>query len=247
MRNLFKAAALCVAVALPGASLASPLPAVTDSYVGNYDIGNAFSGHGLWLPGFLGDNTWSVTSGTANYDGTSMVMSGSVANNVSGTIYTLDFDFTVFMTTDEPSGPACGQAACSNPTQDMVDNMVYFDMGRNATMGTVTGTGALTGLSMDVVMKPLVFPTNYKPGQLGYGGNWKDLDFGYSNWMNWSVIANTSGVTTGTGNTGDVNFTFAGNGNPGGNNPPPVPLPAGLPLLLAGLGAFAFMRGRTTA
>jgi len=242
-----KAAALCVAVIVPGASLASPLPAVTGSYVGNYDLGNAFGGHGLWLPGFLGDNTWSVTSGTANYDGMSMVMNGSVENNVGSTTYTLDFDFTVFMTTVEPSSPACGGGACTGATQDMKDNMVYFDMGRNATMGTVTGTGALSGLTMDVVMKPLQFPTPYKPGQLGYGGNWTTLDFGYSNWMDWTVTSNTSGINTGTSNGGDVNFNMLPNGNPGGNNPPPVPLPAGLPLLLAGLGAFAVMRRRAAA
>lgn len=33
---------------------------------------------------------------------------------------------------------------------------------------------------------------------------------------------------------------------PGGNNPPPIPLPAGFPLLLTGLGLFAFAKRRKT-
>jgi len=242
--SFMRAAAVCAATLIGGAAYATSVPAVGDSYVGNYDLNNAFGGHGLWLPGFLGDHTWSVTGGTANYDGTTMSLNGSVENNVGGTTYSMNFDFLVTQTSNVPAAPYCGSGqACQSITQDMKDNMVYFDMGANSIMGTVTGTGALAGLSMDLVMRPLgIAPDPNKPGQLGYGGNWTNLDFGYSNWLTWSVTSSAQ-VSTGSSGSGDVNLTFTGNGNPGGgNNPPPVPLPAGLPLLLTGLAGMAWMR-----
>ncbi|MEL7133288.1 MAG: VPLPA-CTERM sorting domain-containing protein [Pseudomonadota bacterium] len=227
---------------------ATTLPAVDESYVGNYDISNAFGNHGLWLPKFLGDKTWSVTSGTANYDGTSLVMTGSVENKKGGTTYTMDFNFQVFETAVKPDEPYCGNGqACQAATDEQKDNIVYFDMNGGSSMGTVTGTGLLDGLVMDIEMKPLEFPDDYKPGQLGYGGNWTTLDFGYSNWLNWTVIKNDSGVKTGAAGYGDMNYDFLANDDPVTQNPPPVPLPAGLPLLVAGLGALTFLRRRKTA
>ena len=246
----FSLKAAVTAVMLSAASFvsASPLPAVDASYVGNYDLGNAFSSHGLWLPGFLGDNTWSVQSGTANYDGTSLVMNGSVSNTVNGVTYEMDFDFQVFETSVRPAAPYCGSGqACEGATQEQKDNIVYFDMRGGSSMGTVTGKGALDGVILDIEMQPLdISGGNYKPGQLGYSGNWTTLDFGYSNWLNWTVTQNTTGLGAAEGTTkkGDINFDFLPNGNPPGQNPPPVPLPAGLPLLLAGIGAFAVMRRR---
>ena len=88
---------------------------------------------------------------------------------------------------------------------------------------------------------------DYKAGQLGFGGNWVDLNFGYSNWVRWTVRDKPSNIVTGMSGIGDVNFTFAGNDDPVGNNPIPTPLPAGLPLLIAGLGALAYLRRRKTA
>ncbi|MEM6760029.1 MAG: VPLPA-CTERM sorting domain-containing protein [Pseudomonadota bacterium] len=248
-----------IAVAAIGAASvasASTVPPVNDpnGYVGNYDISNAeptSGSHGLWLPSLFdsqpNDRHWSVTSGTANYDGSSMVMTGNITNTVGGTNYEMTFDFQVFQTNVEPAAPYCGRAACSNPPQANVDNMVYFDMGGRTSMGSIVGVGLLDGLVLDIAMKPLNFPTNYKPGQLGFGGNWFNLEFGYSNWLDWSVRSNTTGINFRSSGGGDINFDFTENGNPPNNNPNPVPLPAGLPLLLAGLGAFAWMRRRQAA
>ena len=116
----------------------------------------------------------------------------------------------------------------------------HFDMGANAIMGTLTGTAgnAFDGLVIDIEMKPLALP-NRKPGQLGYGGNWTTDDFGYSNWMYWSITQNNTNINLGPLNTqyhGDVNFTLVA-----------TPIPAGLPLVLTGLAGLYALRRRKAA
>ncbi len=229
MSNILKVAAFAIGASCASVAAASPL--VTGSYEGDYGIQNAFDNHGLWLPGFLGDKTWSVQSGNASYTGNTLTMSGQVANSANGTDYFLDFDFEVTETSNHPNGLVCGTAACNAATTDMRDNIVFFDMGAASIMGTLKGTAGtlLDGLEMAVTMSPLS-GSDRKPGQLGYGGNWMNLDFGYSNWMTWEVTANTSGVQTGTANNGDINLDFTGDGGAGAS----IPLPAGLPLILTG-------------
>lgn len=244
MSTFLKVAAFAIGTSMAGAVAAAPL-AVTDSYEGDYTIENAFDSHGLWLPGFLGDNTWSVESGNANHTGDNLSMSGRVKNTVDGTDYFLDFDFSVTKTSDHPNGLVCGTIACNAATQEMRDNIVFFDMGIESIMGTVTGVAGtlLEGLEMIITMRPLE-GEDRKPGQLGFGGNWVNLDFGYSNWMRWDVIANNSNVRTGSGNHGDVNFDFIPDDGPGEGV---VPLPAGLPLILTGAAALFGLRRRKNA
>ena len=238
------AAITAISFSVAGSAYASSLPAVNGDYTGEYHLQNAFSSHGLWLPGFLGDNTWSVESGQAIYKDGELSMSGQVRQSYGGSEYFLNFDFTVFETTDAPNGLVCGGGhLCNNATQEMRDNIVHFDMGTEAIMGTVVGTGVLDGLSMDITMRPLSGldkngNPKRKPGQLGYGGNWTTLDFGYSNWLRWDVTSGaTSGFQTGLGGKGDVNLDLI-----------PAPLPAGLPLILtAGLGFYAVRRKQKAA
>lgn len=232
MNKFMKTLSCVAAIFFAVGAEASPIPAVTDSYEGHYDVNNAYGGHGLWLPGFYGDNTWSITGGSAHYQNQILNLSGTAVNNGAS----LDFSFQVFETAHAGT-PYCGTATCSNATQTMKDNVVYFNMGVNAIQGTISGTAGtlLDGLSMDVVMRPLP----QKPGQLGFGANYRDQEFGYSNWMQWSVTqdANTAGIGYGSAGNGDVNFTFTG------NDTPLVPLPAGLPLMLTGLvGVYAMKR-----
>ncbi|MEO9575670.1 MAG: VPLPA-CTERM sorting domain-containing protein [Tateyamaria sp.] len=120
----------------------------------------------------------------------------------------------------------------------MKDNVQYFDMGNNPTMGQITGEGALSSVVIDVVMRPLNFPNDYKPGQLGYGANWWDQEFGYSNWFKYSVLNNTSGVgrTSSDWKGGDINVNLV-----------PTPLPAGLPLVLTAFGGLYVLRRRQKA
>lgn len=235
-----------VALTALGASVAtaSPIPSVTDSYQGSYDLSNADTNHGLWLKNLYSgvDKTWSISSGKAVYVGNTLTLNGTVTNN--GGALSLDFSFLL---TEKPghSGPLqCGNAGCPGVTQQMKDNIVYFDEGTNPTQGTIKGTSGsvLEGLLLDVTM----VPTNgTKPGQLGYGGNWFDNAFGYSNWFAWTVVSqadNSNWVTKNNGGShnGDINVTMLANGDT--INQTPIPLPAGLPLLLAGLGAFGLAR-----
>ena len=248
MNKFLTAAAFAVGTMTAGMAAASPIPGITDPYQGNYDLGDAFSSHGLWLPHLLGDHTWSINAGsTANLNGTYLDMTGTATQTVNGTDYTVAFDFSVIETTDAPNGLICGSGqACNGATQEMRDNIMFFDMGSASTMGTITGLGALAGLSLDVIMRPLG-GTGRKPGQLGYGGNWTTLDFGYSNWMWFDVTSEADNAVAGLSATlgqrrgGDINLDFLANSTPG---PLPVPLPAGLPLLLAGMGALYGLRRR---
>ena len=225
------ALALVTAAGLASGAVASSLPAISDNYEGKYDIVNAFGGHGLWLRNFLGDNTWSVVNGSAVYENNSLALSGQVENGG----YKLDFDFQLTEVA-HAGDPYCGNGhACQAITQEMKDNMVYFNQGANLTMGTVTGAigTALEGLTLEIVMRAL--PD--KPGQLGYGGNWTNLDFGYSNWFDWSITENNTNVQfANLSGIGDVNLDLT-----------PMPVPAGLPLLLTGFAGFAMLRRRARA
>ncbi|MEP1538183.1 MAG: VPLPA-CTERM sorting domain-containing protein [Paracoccaceae bacterium] len=243
MKKLIGAALIAASTIFSGSAQATAIPGVSDSYNGNFDIENAFGGHGLYLPNLisgLNDRTWSITDGAASFFNNTLKMVGSVSNGG----FSLDFDFQVFENSTHAGGLVCGNnQACNNATQEMRDNIVFFDMGANSIMGTVTGTAgtALDGLSMDIVMSPL--PS--KPGQLGFGGNWTTLDFGYSNWMEWTVTSQASKQAVKSAGNGDINFDFAGNND---NNVPPVPLPAGMPLVLTAMaGLYAIRRRQNKA
>ena len=236
---------------------ATSIPSVTDPYFGNYDLENAFGGHGLWLPGLFttADRTWSVVTeeSTANFTpGASggagyMDLIGRVENGVGGSTQSLDFNFRIFENPDHAGDLVCGTAACEAADATQRENIVFFDMGTNDIMGTVTGTAGtdLEGLSIDITMRtPASYDGEPKLGQLGFGGNWLDLSFGYSNWLNWTVTSQATDASFGTrsaGGTGDLNLNFVSNGSPI-TPPPPIPLPAGLPLLLVGLLSFGAIR-----
>ncbi|MEM9436370.1 MAG: VPLPA-CTERM sorting domain-containing protein [Pseudomonadota bacterium] len=247
--KLVRVCAAVAAIAVAGTASASSIPAVDGDYRGSYDLGNAFSTHGLWLPGFIGDDTWSIVGGSALYNNGLLDLQGSVEQTVGTTTYGLDFNISVKEIVGLSQDPYCGGGTspgeCKTATQEMKDNIVYFDMGGTGSMGMVTGTGSLAGLVMDLVMRPL--PD--KPGQLGFGGNWRDLEFGYSNWLRWDVIQDANSVVAGgskfygSGNNGDINLNFLANST----TIDPVPLPAGLPLVLTVMGAFAWMRRRQRA
>lgn len=245
--NWIRGAAVALAALGASAASASPIPGVTDDYHGSYDLGNAFSSHGLWLPGIFSgyDNTWSVQSGKGVYAGNTLTLDGTVQNSKNGNTLSLDFDFTMYENAGHSGPLECGSSACNSATQDMRDNIVYFDMGTTGVQGTIKGTAntVLEGLVIDVTM--MFGNTGTKLGQLGYGGNWTTLDFGYSNWLTWSVSSQATAsnwTTAKNSGSGDINLDFLPNGDTTGQTP--VPLPAGLPLLLAGVGAFGLLRRR---
>lgn len=242
MRNVLSAvAALGVAiagVAMSGSTAqASTLPGVTDDYSGTYGLTNAYPSHGIWLPSFKsGASTeWGVVNGSATYDSTAgtLNLSGRVQNNSNAALQ-LDFNWSLNEVV-HAGPPACGGGACTGATAAMKANMVYFDFAGQQLTGTA-GT-ALAGLSIDLTIKP---SDGSKPPQLGYGGNWRTLDFGYSNWFKWSV-SSAEKSAYGLKNTygdGDMNLTLT---------PTPVPVPAAAWMLIAGVGALGAMRRRRKA
>ena len=210
---------------------AATLPGVTDDYSGTYNLEDAFPSHGLWLPHFRdgASKTWSVQSGTATYDSSAgtLDLNGTVRNNTDPSLeLVIDFSLNEI---SHAGPPACGKPGCASPTADMVANVKYFDFVDVMIKGV---SGLLSGLTLDLSIKP---KDGEKPPQFGYGANWVDLNFGYSNWFYWTVsdaektqygLKNLSGH-------GDVNVNMS-----------PVPLPAAGWLLLAGVGALGAMRHR---
>ena len=163
-------------------------------------------------------------------------MTGTVQNNSNASLQ-LDFNWSLNEVV-HAGPPACGAAAgtgCKLATQAMKDNMVYFDFAGQQLTGTA-GT-VLAGLSIDLTIKPL---DGSKPPQLGYGGNWRTLDFGYSNWFKWSVSSAEKSVygLRNMDGDGDMNLTLT---------PTPVPVPAAAWMLIAGVGALGAMRRRRKA
>lgn len=242
MYKAIGAAFTALTITLGGTAYGSSLPAVDGDYHGNYFLQNAFDdSHGLWLPYFVGDgswddNAWSIKSGSAKYEGNNLSLYGTAVNEVDGVNYSLDFAFSVYQV-DHAGGLYCGRAACSavkgGPEEQ---NAVFFDMADTGTMGTIWGTAGtiLDGVEIGVTMRPL--PD--KPGQLGYGGNWVNADFGYSNWLEYEVLANSTqyGKSVGYKRNGDVNLDLIA-----------TPLPAGLPLVLTGALGFYFVRRKQKA
>ncbi|MEM1073017.1 MAG: VPLPA-CTERM sorting domain-containing protein [Pseudomonadota bacterium] len=258
MNKILAACAIIATFSVSSVANASSLPPLSGDYKGTYALtdtfipennSNGFT-HGLYLPGFIGDASWSVDSGKATYSGNTLDLSGTVSKTVNNVFYSLNFDFLLFETANAPNGLVCGGSngpgTCKSqqdPTgTDLTKGenyIVHFDMGVNALMGTITGSvgNVLEGLSMDVEMVPLS-GSNRKPGQLGYGGNWFTDDFGYSNWLKWEVKEDSiAQAQYGRSGKGDVNFTLVA-----------TPLPAGVPLFLTGLaGLYALRRRKKSA
>ena len=72
-------------------------------------------------------------------------------------------------------------------------------------------------------------PEDKKPAQLGYGGNWRDMNYGFSMWFD---CQNIPGFNAGS-HCGDVNVNLT-----------KVPEPGTLGLIGLGLGALVLMRRR---
>ena len=87
------AAIAALSISFSASAYASSLPAITDSYEGNYVLGNTFSSHGLYLPGFFGDYSWSIESGTAEYKNGELSLMGTIKQTESGSDYFMDFNF----------------------------------------------------------------------------------------------------------------------------------------------------------
>ncbi|MEO1551346.1 MAG: VPLPA-CTERM sorting domain-containing protein, partial [Pseudomonadota bacterium] len=220
-----------------------------------YDTVNAYSGHGLYLPGLLNDGSgaestyWNQTSGKATLQNGSLTLEGSVYNQSDNSL-TMDYKFELTELTNHAGSPACGNSgtgsnSCNSNDPTDVDARTYIQF-FNLDSAVITGTGtALTGLVLNATVFPLA---NAKPPQLGYGGNWLNMNFGYSNWFTYDAnVTSISGYSVKDPSPdqwgGDLNLTFVGNDE----ELTTVPVPGALPLLGAGLMAFGLVARRRKA
>ncbi len=225
------------AIGWAGAASAAPLPAVNDSYVGDYNIESVNTGsnlHTFWLPNLISgeSNYWQFdgTSGMFSHNGATATLTGTIVNNSNamksfGVDITFDFLSKGGRTPKCELGGACGSAQYSTQSAQFE----YFTYGA----ATLTGQNMLSGLTLALSVAPI---DGTLPPQLGYGANNKDLnEFGLSTWYKWDVTSNTTGTYFKDGQ-GDINIELT-----------PVPVPAALPLLasaLAGFGLFGWRRRR---
>ncbi|MEM6464908.1 MAG: VPLPA-CTERM sorting domain-containing protein [Pseudomonadota bacterium] len=253
MINKTLAAVATAAVLATGGAHATSLPAYNAaSYDGIYDTVNAYSGHGLYLPGLLSNTSgtestyWDQVSGEATLQNGSLTLTGSVKNQSNNSL-TMDYTFQLTELTSHAGGPACGNSStgpnsCNSNDPTDVDARTFIKF-FNLDSAVITGTGSvLSGLELNATVFPLA---NAKPPQLGYGGNWLNMNFGYSNWFTYDANVTTIGgynVKDPASNKwgGDLNLTFLGNNK----ELTTVPVPGALPLLGAGLMAFGLVARR---
>lgn len=239
-------AAALLSATLAGAGAVSAAPIEPD--FGTYDMGDAFSSHGLWFSDELVDTDgnglstaaqrWSVETATLTYTDNggvglnTLTIDGVVEHNG----YRLGFDFDL-VEIAHAGDPACGvQAGCGlapvgDATQDHYDGVKFFGFPGLGALSTASifGLDSLAGLTFDLSIAP---GDGSKPPQFGYCANWVDCLLGYSNWFYFARSdQNLFKVAIDGRGNGDVNLTAS-----------PVPLPATGWMLIAGLGALAMRR-----
>lgn len=244
MRNSIKAAFVAVSLCIAGTASATPVPAYDQSYEGIFNINNAYPHHGLYLPGLTaglgGDTRWGVTGGEATYVSNTLTLEGSAVNKTASNL-SLDFNFSLNEKVGYVGTAYCGQSGgsgCSSTAAADVaarEEIKFFDLA-TATLKGTAGTD-LEGLLIELTVKP---GDGSKPPQFGYGANWLNMAFGYSNWFYYDVVKQANDpnfAVTANSWGGDINLTFTGSDS----QLPPVPLPAGLPLLLGALGVMGIV------
>ncbi len=247
MFSFAKFAAVAAISALPGIASAAS----------TYDVTNYNATTGLWTDnmvqkqggGRAGDafSKWSLSNGHLSIDDNGVArMTGKATNHGDGAI---GLNFVLDMKID-PDSTNTGYCQYGGAPFDCVNGnrsnapfdtsaWTYLDM----LGGTLTGTGEMSG----IVLK-LSDVTNGKHlPQMGVGANAFDKgDLGFSSWLSWvSADGSTDNSTK---------YDFLGSSANSNNKHldfnvdlAVMPLPAGAPLLIAGLGVLGFVRSRRKA
>lgn len=227
------------------------VPAVAETLVAS-----DFNGHrSFWMPGFVtkaGVSTsvyrdWSADDATFEVDDvTGDVLYSGRATNLGDSA--LQFDFAIELDYTENAGQEgyCqyGGAKIDCPGDVPVDEWSFYTF----SSAILTGLGAMEGITAS-----LSDHTNgvHLP-QAGIGANAFDkTEPGFSAWFNWVVAgfgpqdSHYVFASSAARKHGDINIDLSG--VPGKGGVSPVPLPAGLPLLIAGLGGLGLASRRKRA
>ena len=256
-------AALATTLALPAGAATLP-----DSF--DVGAGDRADGRSIWFrnlfsgPGAGGSDLFSISGGgfVQNGDG-SAALTGTATSLDAGSIQ-FDVDVQLSLSPNPPGSrggycqfngardcvtgaPIMGGGAATGPQFDgltAAEAQDRVDMWNFYTIDSATLTGVMGSL-VDGLVLTLTDKTdgNHLP-QLGLGANAFDQDnLGFSAWFNW--VSNQGADAT----YGDYTFAGSGNGdfnmdvnNGGVLDIAPVPLPAGMWLMLGGLGALGAVR-----
>ena len=241
---------LAAALAVSVMACAASASAILGDYKASSAVGSGTqnSDHSLWIANGLGGSIGSDFDFSP--DGLLSVL-GDGTMNLSGTVvsqdntsagFVIDFDYNNVFVTD--GGAAFTPTFKSENGSASASDTIL----RNLTGGTMTGTGILAGLDLSVTRLPEngsdATQVGSSPGTGTRGANNKNENLGMANWFKIAVVSsacgafcadNATAISSLNGRQGDINVDLA-----------PVPLPAGMLLLLTGIAGLGAARRRKT-
>lgn len=216
------------------------------TYNGTYDATSVNTNgnlHTFWFPGLEassdyyqfvgGPGTFVVTNTTARLTGT-IAQNGNAGNSLD-----IDINFN-YLQTGTGNGVSGKTGGVPNPESSFTDLWDFFSYG--SAMVTGTAGSNFDGLRIDLSLRP---STGAMPPQLGnYADDKGGSGLGFSGWYFWTVTDNGGISGLGSSGSGDINLQLTSRPP---DQVPPVPLPAGIVLLLSGLGFGAIVTRRRAA
>ena len=236
--------AVCAVIMAGGGSAAT----MTKQFDATSAVGNG-SDHSLWFKLGIGGAAYTDfdfdPAGTLTlFDDDTMTLVGSTTSQnipeIGGVAAGFEIDFSYNNVFTNSGGAFTPEFKSENGSVEVLGQTFF----RNMTGGTLTGTGILDGLVLTVERLPEEGPeaTQIGPSDgVNEGANNKNTNYGMANWFKITGITDactstfcdsvTDDFAYLDGSQGDINIDLA-----------PVPLPAGLLLLLTGIGGLAAVR-----
>ncbi|HMV65928.1 MAG TPA: DUF4215 domain-containing protein [Myxococcota bacterium] len=166
----------------------------------DYDVTNLFGQRVFWLPNLYGSGTIELAvqsgsalhvdwaAGVANFTGTAYEMYSPFR------IWSFDVEYTYRGQGAEGVGSAGALLGSYHPTPAELAQWLYFDM----------TAGSLTRLDNGLTLDLFQYPTDdSKPMQAGRGANFFDSNWGFANWLTWTMY-DDHGAYVRSG-SGDIN------------------------------------------
>lgn len=244
MKRLF--GAIVAASALIGTASASVTP--VEEYYATSAIGGG-NDHSVWMPVFEDISvlpTYNNADGSdfdftpyglfTVYDDGSASLNGVITSQVGGS----EYQFEVSLILDGRTGPGSMGPKKELPSGQYVENGGTVDTSTwrywDLVSGSLTGLNTLTGLNLDLTIRPA---DNSMPLQLGEGANGKNTDLGLAMWFYLTKSSDCTSDFCGyftKSYHGDFNLDLT-----------PTPLPAGFLLFATGAAGIAAVRRRRKA